>query len=276
MEASRAAGPRKPSMLNRRCWPLHADARPPRYNRAMRFPPLHEGTLLRRYKRFLADVRLADGREVVAHCPNSGRMTSCLVEGGRVLLSHHDNPRRKLEWSWEVAFAGDDGGQAILVNTARPNHVVKEAILRGHIPALAGYPNLRSEVRYGDNSRVDLLLEGDPDRPPCWVEVKNVTLSVGARIGAFPDAVSARATRHAHDLADRVRAGDRAALFFLVSRGDIDVVRPADEVDPVYGAALRAAAQVGVEVMAWRAAVSKTEIRVTDAVEVDLRETLGR
>jgi sugar fermentation stimulation protein A len=247
-----------------------------RYNGAMRFPPLHEGTLRRRYKRFLADVELADGRQIVAHCPNSGRMTSCLVPGGRVLLSHHDNPRRKLKWTWEVAFGGEDGEQAILVNTARPNHVVKEAILTGIIPTLAGYPTLRSEVRYGANSRVDLLLEGHPDRPPCWVEVKNVTLALGGRSGAFPDAVSARATKHAEELAERVRAGDRAVLFFLVSRGDIDVIRPADEVDPVYGAALRAAAQAGVEVMAWRGAVSKTEIRVTDTLAVDLRATPRR
>lgn len=232
----------------------------------MLLPPLTEGVLLRRYKRFLADIRLPDGREVVAHCPNPGRMTSCAEPGWRVLLSHHDNPKRKLKWSWELV---DTGRTLVLVNTNRPNGLVREGLEAGRVEALAGYPELRAEVRTGQGSRVDLWLGGG-GRPPCWVEVKSVTLWTGEGSGAFPDAVSARATKHVGELAERVAAGERAVLFFLVPRGDIDVVRPADDIDPKYGRALREAAAAGVEVMAHRGVVSETEITLGDAIRVDL------
>lgn len=224
----------------------------------MRLPPLHPGVLVRRYKRFLADVLLDDGREVTAHCPNPGRMTSCMAPGCRVWLSHHDDPRRKLAWSWEIS---EMNGAQVLVNTARPNAIVEEAVRAGHVPALRGYAGLRREVRYGERSRVDLLLE-DPDRGRCWVEVKSVTLRVGPGEGAFPDAVSTRGARHAAELAAQVAAGDRAVLLFLVSRGDIDTVRAADEIDPAYGVALRAAVTAGVELLAHRALVDLAGVRV--------------
>ena len=152
-------------------------------------------------------------------------------------MSHHDSPRRKLKWTWEIA---ETQGTSVLVNTARPNAIVEEALRAGRFGALAGYSSVRREVRYGERSRVDLLLE-DPSLGRCFVEVKSVTLRLPDGTGAFPDAVSARAARHSAELAAQVAAGDRAVLFFLVSRGDVASVRPADEIDPAYGAALRAA-----------------------------------
>ena len=152
----------------------------------------------------------------------------------------------------------------VLVNTARPNGIVREAISSGSIPELAGYADLRAEVKMGD-SRVDLLLSqpADARRPyRCWVEVKSVTLRSSHGVGAFPDAVSARATRHVQELAARVQAGDRAVLLFLVGRGDVDRVQPADTVDPVYGRALRAAVAAGVQVLAHRAEISLQGIRI--------------
>jgi sugar fermentation stimulation protein A len=230
----------------------------------MLLPPLHTGVLLRRYKRFLADVRLDSGEEVVAHCPNPGRMTSCAAPGCRVWLSHHASPRRKLKWTWELS---ELDGTTVLVNTARPNAVVEEAVRAGAVPALQGYASLRREVRYGERSRVDLLLE-DPGR--CYVEVKSVTLRVGPGEGAFPDAVTARGARHAAELAAQVAEGHRAVLFFLVSRGDVDVIRPADEIDPAYGVALRAAVDAGVELLAHRAEVGPGGISVGPALPIRL------
>lgn len=242
----------------------------------MRFdPPLVEARVLGRRKRFLADVELADGTLDVAHCANSGRMTACLVPGGRVLLSPSTNPKRKLQWSWEVAFAGADGDVAVLVHTGRPNSIVVEGITAGRVPALDGYGRLRTEVKYDENSRCDIVLEEPPPAHAatgrCYVEVKNVTLWTGGRTGAFPDAVSARGRKHLEALTRVVQGGERAVLLYLVSRADIDVVRPADDIDPAYGTALRAAAAAGVEVLAVRAVISSTEVVVGEAVAVDLR-----
>ena len=236
-------------------------------------PPLVEARVLSRRKRFLADVELADGTRDIAHCANSGRMTACFIPGGRVLLSPATNPARKLRWSWEVAFGGACGRVAILVHTGRPNAIVAEGISAGRIPSLAGYTTLRREVRYDENSRCDIVLEGPPptqSAPRCFVEVKNVTLWTGGRGGAFPDAVSERGRKHLEALTRVVEGGDRAVLLYLVSRADIDVVRPADAIDPAYGRALRAAAEAGVELLAVRACISPHEVVVGDAVRVDL------
>ncbi len=242
-------------------------------------PPLISGCLQRRYKRFFADVALDDPGlletfggaldEVetgvaVAHCPNSGRMTTCAEPGWRAWLSPSTNPKRKLKWTLEVVEDGETGGW-VLVNTQRPNRVVEEGIVSGAVPSLLGYSSLRREVRYGENSRVDLLLEDEDRKPPCWVEVKSASLRVNDRPGpndawhrmaAFPDAVTARGAKHLDELALRVAAGDRAVLFFLLSRTDCDAVRPADDIDPAYGVALRRALATGVEVIAHRAEVS--------------------
>jgi sugar fermentation stimulation protein A len=230
--------------------------------------PLVEGTLIRRYKRFLADVRLDDGREVTAHCPNPGSMRTCAEPGWRVLLSPSSNPKRKLKWTWEIVLAD---GVPVLVNTARPNAVVAEAIEAGSIPELRGYQTLRREVRYGENSRIDILLEGASDsRPSCFVEVKSATLSAGDRRVIFPDSVTKRGTKHMRELAREVQAGHRAVVFFLVSRGDAEVFSPADEIDPVYGKALRDAVAAGVEVLAYRCEITKKSLSLGPPVRVSL------
>ena len=231
----------------------------------MRFPyPLVQATLLRRYKRFLADVRLADGTEVLAHCPNSGRMTACWAPGVPCRVSHRPDPKRKLKWTLEQTCMDGDW---VLVNTALPNHVVREGIEQGLVDELVGYGGIETEQRYGD-SRLDLRLAGP--RGVCWVEVKNVTLLDDDGVLRFPDAVSARGARHAAELADIVAGGDRAVLFFHVGRAGGSHVEPAESVDPAYAAALRAAVQRGVEVVAYRSGMDAETIRLGSAMEVRL------
>jgi len=231
-------------------------------------PPLIEGTLIRRYKRFLADVRLDDGREVTAHCPNPGSMKTCAEPGWRVWLSPATNPARKLKWTWEVVLAGD-AATPVLVNTQRPNGIVREAVEGGAVPELDGYPSLRAEVKYGENSRIDLLLTA-PDRPDCFVEIKNVTLEDCAGRVAFPDSVTKRGTKHMVELGAQARAGNRAVVFFLVSRMDATEMVPADAIDPVYGRALRAAVAEGVEVLAYRADIRMDGVDLGPPIPVRL------
>lgn len=232
----------------------------------MRFQrPLIEGRLLRRYKRFLADVELASGEEVTAHCPNPGSMAGCMVEGGRVLLSDHAGEKRKLRYGWELSEVGETW---ILVNTALANPVVGEALRAGRVPELAGYQEVQAEVRYGERSRVDFLLTGG-DRPPAWCEVKNATLAQGG-VSYFPDGVTARGLRHLQELHARVELGERGVIFFLVSRGDTRVLCPAARIDPDYAACLRAVAARGVEVLAYRARVRPGGVELAEPVPVDL------
>jgi len=226
-------------------------------------PDLTEGVLVRRYKRFLADVRLADGAVVIAHTSNTGRMTGCADPGSRVWLSHSDNPKRKLAWTWELVEV--TGGTLLDINPIRANRVAEEGVRAGVVPQLAGFESIRREVRLGD-SRTDLLLEG-PGR--CWVEVKNVTL-VDGRTALFPDAPTARGRKHLADLTAAVQAGDRAALLHLVLRGDVDRVAPADAVDPDWGGALRAASAAGVEVLACRATLSTRAVLLDQPLPVIL------
>lgn len=230
----------------------------------MRFPaPLISGTLLLREKRFLAHVRLDDGREVIAHTNNTGAMRGCSTPGSRVWLSPANNPRRKLQWTWELISIADSpassGPVLACVNTIVPNRLVAEALEGGQIEALAGYDSVRTEVRYGaERSRIDVLQErgggGLGDR--CWVEVKNVTLVHAGGRGAFPDAPTERGRKHLRELGTLAAAGDRAVLLFVAQRADIVSVEPADEVDPSYGAEVRRVARLGVEVMAWQADVT--------------------
>ncbi len=217
----------------------------------MRYPvELVPGTLLRRYKRFMADVVLEDGREVVVHVPNSGTMKTCIEPGCRVLVSPADGPKRKLKWTLEQSFMGEGGCTAIMVNTQLPNHLVKEGILAGLAPSLAGYDSVRSEVRYGSrNSRIDLLLEAE-GRPPCWVEVKNATMLAQPGMSRFPDAVTTRGQKHLLELADMAEQGHRAVIFYLASRSDARAVGPADDIDPEYGRLLREVVARGVEAVA--------------------------
>jgi sugar fermentation stimulation protein A len=227
--------------------------------------PLIEGRLVRRYKRFLADVALQPGGEVVvAHCPNPGSMRTCMAEGGRVWLSRSDDPRRKLPYTWELA---EVDGAMVCVNTARANAVVAEALASGVIAELRGFDQMRPEVRYGARSRVDFLLETGGRK--CYVEVKSVTLRGGDRVGAFPDAVTARGTRHLEELMAMVADGHRAVMLFCCNRTDARAMRPADEIDPLYGRTLRRAAAAGVELLAYRCAVSPRGIWVEERVPVE-------
>lgn len=227
-------------------------------------PELTHATLLRRYKRFLADVRLDDGTEVTAHCPNPGRMTSCMEPGWSVWLSHHPSPKRKLKWGWELSITPQN--IPILVNTQRPNAVLADALRRGLIPELSGYGSVRTEVRYGEErSRIDALLE-NPGR--CFVELKSATLLVEPGLAAFPDAVSARGAKHLRELAHMVQGGDRSVLFFLISRGDAQRIVPARDVDPKYGIELDKALAAGVEVLAY-------SMQISDPRDGPVRLTLG-
>ena len=221
----------------------------------MKLPtPLIEGRLIKRYKRFLADVRLSDGTEVTAHCPNTGSMLGCQPDNARVVLSASDNPKRKLKYTWELVEASPDIWACI--NTARPNGQAKEAIEAGVVSELSGYATCRSEVRYGqEKSRIDLHLSGHEHQPDAWVEVKNVTLCEQGT-GYFPDAVSTRGQKHLRELMAQAGAGERAVLLFVVNHTGIEVVKPADHIDPTYGQLLREAHKAGVEVLAYRAGLA--------------------
>ena len=230
----------------------------------MRLPPLVAGTLVKRYKRFLADVRLEDGCEVTVHCPNSGSMKGCAIPGSRVYLSRSPNQKRKYPYGWELVEA--DGFWAG-INTGLPNHVTREAIENDTVAELQGYTVIRPEVPYGEHSRIDLLLEGPEGR--CFVEVKNVTLVESGR-ALFPDAVTTRGQKHLRELMRVVREGDRGVIFFTVQRGDGASVSPADLIDPEYGRLLRLAVANGVEALAYRAVVTPEEIRLTERLPVIL------
>jgi sugar fermentation stimulation protein A len=215
--------------------------------------PLVEARLVRRYKRFLADVEFADGSLATASCPNTGSMLGCMNPGSRVWLTHAPSPTRKYDYIWELVEAVP--GVLVGINTSRPNRLVEEAIAGRVIAELEDYTSIRREVKYGaEASRIDLLLEGNA--APCYVEVKNVTAAVGNGIALFPDAVSERGARHLRELMAMVREGHRAVLVFCVQRGDVAEVRPADAIDHVYGKTLRDAIAGGVEVLAYRACVS--------------------
>lgn len=236
--------------------------------------PLLEGRLIRRYKRFLADVHLADGEEVIAHCPNTGSMLGCQPENARVWLSRSDNPKRKLKYTWELVETRP--GVIACINTARPNAQARAAIESGVVPELAGYRQCRNEVRYGEEkSRIDLLLSDHAEQPDAWVEVKNVTLEDGGQ-GYFPDAVTERGQKHLRELMAQVAQGDRAVLFFVVNHTGIEQVRPADHIDARYGQLLRQALDAGVEVIAYRAALvgmdgdPSGELDLTEPVPVSL------
>jgi sugar fermentation stimulation protein A len=208
----------------------------------LQLPPLSAGRLVRRYKRFLADVELDDGRLVTAHSANTGSMMGCAEPGSRVWLSASDNPKRKLPWTWELVEAAP--GVVVGIHTGRANGLVEEALRAGRIPALAGAAAIRREVRYGQNSRIDLLLEFEQG-PPCHVEVKNVTL-VEDGTALFPDAVTTRGAKHLREMQAVVAAGGRAAMVYCVQRGDARALSSADAIDPAYGEALRAALAGGV------------------------------
>lgn len=232
----------------------------------MRFPnPLVRGSLIRRYKRFLADVLLDTGEEVTAHVANSGAMLGTSAPGMEVWLSPAASPTRKLAWSWELCRVD---GALIGVNTAWPNLIAAEAIAAGQIPELAGYTTIRREVKYGKNSRIDLLLEA-PGRPTCYVEVKNVHLKRG-EWAEFPDAVTARGTKHLLELRDMVAEGARAVMLYLVQREDCIGFRPAADIDPVYAEGLRAAMGDGVEAICYTCRMTLEDITIKGPLPIDV------
>jgi sugar fermentation stimulation protein A len=230
---------------------------------------LQEGRLVKRYKRFLADVELPDGSLVTAHCANSGSMLGCKEPGSRVLLSPNTNPKAKLDWRWEMV---EVEGHLVGINTSHPNRLAEEAISSGTIPELGGYAELRREVKYGQNSRIDILLEGAgrPDVPDiCYVVVKDVTLRVGDQ-AQFPDAVTVRGTKHLRELMDMVSAGHRAVMLYLVQRGDCVSFTPAADIDPTYAETLREAVQAGVETLCYECDLSPGGIEVTNPLPIRL------
>lgn len=232
----------------------------------MRFPaPLVEGRLLRRYKRFLADVRLPGGEEITAHCANPGAMLGLLAPQARVFLSESDNPARKLRYSWEVVEADfGRGPEYVGVSTALPNTLVGTALRAGFFHEFEGWPQVRREVKYGAASRVDFLLEGE-GRPPVYVEVKNVHLMREAGLAEFPDCATARGAKHMRELADMARAGSRACVVFLIQM-KADRFKLARDLDPAYARAFDDALAAGVEVIALSCDVSPEGIAIARRV----------
>ncbi|MBD2838705.1 DNA/RNA nuclease SfsA [Pseudomonas sp. JM0905a] len=235
----------------------------------MRFSPaLEEGRLLKRYKRFLADIETATGELLTIHCPNTGSMLNCMSEGCRVWFSRSDDPKRKLPGTWEIAETPQR--RLACVNTARANALVEEALRAGVIAELAGFDNLKREVAYGlENSRADFRL--DFASGPAFIEVKSVTLGFdGTPVAAFPDAVTQRGSKHLRELAALARDGVRAVQLYCVNLSGIDAVRPAEEIDPAYAAALREAVAAGVEVLAYGVELTPETVRVSRRLDVRL------
>jgi sugar fermentation stimulation protein A len=234
----------------------------------MLLPPLLRGTLIRRYKRFLADVRLDDGRVITASCPNTGSMLGLAETGLTVWLSESDSETRKYRFTWELVEADLGQGPALVgINTGHPNKLVAEAVGARRIRTLAGYPTLRREVKYGENSRIDLLLEC-AEKGLCYVEVKNVHLSRRHGLAEFPDSVTARGVKHLAELGRMVRQGHRAVMVFLIQRSEARRLALARDIDPGYAAAFDAATTTGVEAIALRCRMSTAQIVVERPVPI--------
>ena len=222
--------------------------------------PLERGTLTKRYKRFLADIVLNNGTEITASCPNTGSMMGLIEPGNPVWLSTSDNPKRKYRHTWEMVEVKAPGATTVVgINTGRPNTIVSQAISDGKIPELSGYLSLRNEVKYGTNSRIDILLETE-DKPDCYVEVKNVTLLRRKGIAEFPDGVTARGAKHLLEMSEMVRQGARAVMFYLAQRADAERLTFATDIDPAYLEAYLRARDAGVEAIAYGCSVSADEI----------------
>ena len=230
--------------------------------------PLIPATLIKRYKRFLADVTLKNGEEVTAHCANPGAMGGLNAPGIKVWLSKSDNPKRKLAYSWELAQINVHGKNALVgINTMHPNKLAAEAIEAGKIPELAGYDDLKREVPYGKNSRIDILLS-KKDTQQCYVEVKNVTLLRREGWAEFPDSVTKRGAKHLEELSDMVSQGHRAVMFYVIQRDDAVEFSIAGDKDPVYFDTFIKAQAAGVEIIAYDCTLSTTDIKIANRLRL--------
>ena len=232
----------------------------------MKLPqPLISGRFIKRYKRFFADVQLEDGRIVTAHCANSGTMKTCLQEGWKVVLSYHDDPKRKLKYTLQLIHNTDTW---ICLNTHLANKIVKEAIENKLISPLAGYDSLQTEVKISDKSRLDIVLSS-PTKS-CYIEIKTVTLKGKGNQVLFPDAVTTRGQKHLQELILLVESGKRAVLFFLVQRQDGKVFLPASDIDPKYALLLKEAHHKGVEILCYQSEIAQDTITVGSEVPVQI------
>ena len=225
------------------------------------------GRLIRRYKRFLADIELEDGSIVVAHCANTGAMTGCQPDHARVWLSPANDPRRKTAYSWELVEVA--GNVLCCINTSLTNKVVAEAIKQKTIAELADFDECRSEVKYGEEgSRIDFLLRNSQTEHLCFVEVKHVTLQLEGSLGAFPDAKSTRGQKHLRELMEQRKQGHRAVLLFVIMRSDITSIQPADHIDEEYGRLLRQAADEGVEILVYSTLITLQSITLAEPAQL--------
>ena len=235
----------------------------------MKFPtPLIPAILEQRYKRFLADVTLENGEVITVHCPNPGAMMGLNQPGIRAWISDSGNPKRKLRHTLELLEVQAPAGPVLVgLNTMHPNKLAEEAILADRIPELSGYDSLRREVRYGENSRIDILLEND-NRPPCYVEIKNVHLVREKGLHEFPDCKTARGAKHLREMANMVEQGHRAVMLYVVQREDGDKFQLAEDLDPEYAAAFAQATECGVEALAIRCKVNVDGIVAQDMIPI--------
>ena len=227
--------------------------------------PLIPGKILKRYKRFLADIELENGEVITAHTANTGSMKTCWEPGWNVLLSFHDNPKRKLKYSLELT---NNGNTWICVNTSLPNKMAAEAIQNETVKELIGYKTLKPEAKIG-KSRIDILLSNEGE-DPCYVEVKNVTLLGENKRAIFPDSVSTRGQKHLEELISLKEQGIRAAMLYVVNREDVDSFSPADDIDPTYGELMRKAEKAGVEILAYQCHVGPDEVKLEKSLPVIL------
>jgi sugar fermentation stimulation protein A len=230
--------------------------------------PIVKATLLKRYKRFLADAILEDGTEVTAHCPNTGSMKTCWEEGDIVYFTEHDDPKRKLKYTWELS---ETEGGYIGINTNMPNKIAFEAIANGQVKELTGYRTLKREIKYGENSRFDIHLSDAPNEPNCFVEIKNVTLyDSNANALTFPDSVTTRGQKHLKELMNVVKGGERAVMLYVLNRPEGNYFSPASEIDPEYARLLKEASESGVEILAYRVNSSPSELNLAEPVPIKL------
>lgn len=234
-------------------------------HKGFELPSLISGTLIQRYKRFLADVELETGEKVTVHCPNTGSMKGCAIPGSQVWLSESDNPKRKYKYTWELIKTPET---MIGINTLVPNKLVKQSIENDLIKELSGYDQVKAEVKTSSHTRLDLLLEKE-SKEKCYVEIKNCTL-VEEGIAMFPDAVTTRGQKHLDELEHLVSQGHRGVIFFLIQRMDAKLFKPADMIDKIYAQKLKKVVANGVEIVVKDTSIDTKLISIRNAVPVDL------